>query len=546
MLRNIYKIGAFGEKRMRGKIESILICKVCKGSEEIRGKVRFCGSKMVKTIALLLSIILICLVVGCTDSGETEIKDIEIDMDILRPTGSGDSTDNDRNDGNGEGVMWEMPHTGHINFPSCDYAKYVMGIDREAFVGETLTVVGVSFVLDSLARQYMNENPGVTIEITCIIGATGHPDEINELRREIEGEFMTGGGPTLAESFIIDFGNPDIRERLIDWYTIMGADPNFRQEDWLTNVFKAQAMDGHLYAFPREFNFYFTTINTIVTDYKDLWGDREHVTFIELMEMHQGLPLDNPLLFERNFDIQWFLLFSLDNFMDYESGWVDFDNETFIESISYARDITCPESMFGGWQGSDIVRPSEEEEMSGQYFFNIRPASIMHQYLFNFETPLIFGEVTPIVNNDNDLIVIGGEGLVLNANATPIQQALAWDFINFISVSNAPGRTDFFGLPTNIETFYAYLERIVADLMFRLPQYGWRIDCEAAAFEDLVRQLTPIVSMPMAIHAMPAGAFNVFNEALELFHDGEVSAEQTAADIQRQVVQIKEDMGKIQ
>ena len=52
--------------------------------------------------------------------------------------------------------------------------------------------------------------------------------------------------------------------------------------------------------------------------------------------------------------------------------------------------------------------------------------------------------------------------------------------------------------------------------------------------------------MSMADVAFPAGVFNVFNEALELFHDGEVSAEQTATDIQRSVMRIMEEVGKIE
>ena len=540
---------------MRKKVRYKSFSIECNKIKFLYSQARIGTSRIVKTVALLMSAILLSLVIGCSDSEEIEIKDIDIDMDILRPTETDDSAENNRGDRNyrnidrGEPATWDISNTGYITFPDCDHAKYVMGISREDFAGETITLVGYEFFLQDLVELYIYENPGVTIEIVDIWEEHRKPYGARRLRERIIEGFEAGEGPVLLDSFALGYLTPCIASYLVDWFTFMGADPDFQQEEWLTNVFIAQSREGHLYEFPREFNFNLATINTTIADYEEIWGDRELVTLIELMELHQALPLTYPFLFERNFNVFSLMIHSLGSFMDYESGWVNFDNEIFTELITYAKDITCPEVMLGRWIGTDIVIPSEEIEMSEQFFFNIRLASTMYQYIVDLGTSLLFGEIVPLVNGHNELLIEVGNSFVLNANATPVQQALAWDFLNFISSYNLLETRAFFGfpgLPTNIETLHLVFAEDISDLSARVTPFGWRIDNEATAVEDLVKQLTPIMSMPMAVNAVPREILNVISEALSLFHDGEVSAEQTAADMQRRVVQIMRETGKIE
>jgi len=506
-----------------------VITKVSEGLISIRSRVRFCYSKMDKIFALLLSVALIIIVVGCSDSEEVDIIDIDIDMELLRPSENGGFVD------------------GNIALPRYDQVRYIVEIDRELFIGETLTIIGDSSI-SGIAGQYAMANPGVAIQVINTDTDEALKDlRGDELRKKISNQLIAGEGPVLIQCHIMDQRIPFMAGHFVDWFQIMEADPHFNQEEWITSVFDALSINGELFSFPSGFSFHLATINTTIPNYRQLWGNRDYITFIELMEIYHSMAETNPLYMDHPFTVYCIINFSWDNFMDFESGWVNFYNETFIELLSYARDYTDYE--LSDWrEGLALMSTAEIDRlMSERYLYSISGNSNMYQYFLDFEVPLLFGEVVPVANKRGEVIIrTNPVSFAMNANAPLVQQALAWDFVKFTAGSDTHSVMEWFGVPINVELFHLYLENTMSLMKTAAEQQGLYIIDKANALNNLASQLNPIISMPMTIdlvQSVPKEIIWIIFEELERFRKDEASAEQTAADIQWRVRRAMEEMG---
>jgi hypothetical protein len=418
-------------------------------------------------------------------------------------------------------------------------ADAIVNPDRSLFYGETLTIaVFTELFLDSIARLYEEKNPGVNIELISFSG------DFWEQRERISVELMAGSGPVLMGSVFIDYLDPRVSHFLVDWLPIMNADPNFNEEDWFMNVFHATKVDGRLPILPMEFVFDMVVANSAVPGLTEALADMDAITVPEMMRLHQEIETGVPLYLDPNFDASWITTFCLDDFIDIETGWVDFDNERFIGLISHAREITNQDKwMFGGWQSSTSVSPQEKLEMSERYFFHTINGNSLFQHIINFDSEHIFTELTPLVNEQGELQMEPWSSYALNANASPVLQALAWDFIQFINnVDNhGPGLINI--MPTNRELFRFSVERNMINDIHIFNDFGWQVAEGTDAEEDLIASLTMFAEMPMTSRGtVPDAILTTIFDILEQFNDGLITAEQAASDLQNRITLIFAEM----
>ena len=167
----------------------------------------------------------------------------------------------------------------------------------------------------------------------------------------------------------------------------------------------------------------------------------------------------------------------------------------------------------------------------------------MHtQYFLNFEEAL-FTEPTPLVNDKNELIVFTGNSYLINANATPAQQDLAWDFIKYIM--QPENNTEIVPLshPTNRALLRHALEYGVQNDIRGFFPGRWNGTMDEAV-EIVYAQMTAYGDMPMVnfmVH--PNVIHDSIAEALRNFRDGLVSAEDTARIMQNQIELMMMEIG---
>ena len=415
---------------------------------------------------------------------------------------------------------------------------------QNPFYGETLTI-GAGWNRAQLTRvvgAYMWANPGVNIEIV------NYGDDWAASIERMGIEMMAGIAPMLIDSTLVDYLNPATAMLLADWLPIMAAAPSFNEDDWFTNVFDAFMADGRLHVFPTNFYYRFVQANYGIAGLVQALEAKDGITTAQMQELHREFgDATTHLYFDMNFNTVRAVLKYLDHFLDIGSGMVDFNNQHFIDLITYSRDITAPGSMLNPldshrWWG---YTRSMEREWAQRYFFLDTLGPIHFHYYLDIDAHRSFVSPTPLTNNYGELIIEVSEGFLLNAGATQIQKALAWDFIYF--VSNYPYdrvQGGWFRMqPTNRNLLRATVERRLPNARASFVRQGWLYqDDEHNDIESVIAQMTAFAEMPMSNVDTPVVISNAIVEVLEQFHDGLITAEQAAIDLQNRVTLIVMEM----
>jgi len=414
-------------------------------------------------------------------------------------------------------------------------------LDR--FRDETLTI---SIFADNFIRPFIHvfmvQNPGVTVDVIDFAGNWERGREQTNL------QLMTGTAPALLDSSFVDYRDPSVARFLIDWFPIMDADPYFNEDDFFMNVFHASAIGGRLYAFPHAFSYTMVTANSTIPGLTQAFeGFGDGITASQLLDLHRQTPTESPMFFERNFDVTWGMWEYLHNFIDMETHWVDFDNQRFIDFIYYAREITSPDTNFGWMTASTVTSQEEEAAWSQRYFFQYTTPRLF-QYLIDFEEDLLFASAIPIVSDHGELVMHTWRAHALNAQATPVQQDLAWEFMRFLAsveshASSNVWRTHIMPVNRNLLRF-AIEREMFNDIDYLTQQYGWRpYGNRDDIIENVITRLTTIGDLPMVSQQAPETIQSIIMEALEDFHFGLVSGEETAQDLQRRITLVMMEMG---
>ena len=446
---------------------------------------------------------------------------------------------------------------------------------QSPFYGETLTV-GVHFnasFLDRVARHYEIRNPGVTIEIINMDPNMGVVSiwqaDLTGVREDMGVQLMAGTAPILIEGFLVDYLNPMTIPFFADWLPIMEADPNFHEENWHMNVFDAMSRDGRLLGFPIAFDLPFGssyfTINSTVPGLADEFAGRQYISLADMMEIHSRVSptLARPMYMTRDFDLLMAVESSIDDFFDFETGRVEFNTPEFINFISHARELTSPGREFAPASMPFFLEVGDRGHMtfSSQRYMFRRVWAVNYESFGVFEEDLFFINPLPYTNQQGELLIAPWRTFALNANATQAQQALALDFLRFVlelrlePLPEAPldARLRVLAmhyLYINTSGTYASPLRSGTRFMFeylpnhyqeRFQELGWQpIDGDwPQAFETMITRAEITKEMPMQdTRYAPDVIRNAVREILRQFHDGLITAEQAANDLQNRVTLI--------
>ena len=431
-------------------------------------------------------------------------------------------------------------------------------IDRQTlFYGQTLTI-GVSangregMRLVPFVNAYMRANPGVNIEFIYLDG------DIERTREQIAVQFMAGTAPMLVPGHHVQYPNMHNHDMFANWFPLMEAHPHFNEADWQMNVFDAFAMDGRLLGLSPTFQYMYVMVNSAVPGLAEATAGRDSITLAEMIELYEHFydPLNSKMIMN-GFDVRWALTgWHTHNFFDFNTGYVNFNNQEFIELITQMRGLTNPHQLLG--HPRQIGRPGDrylELEWSQRYMFR-QATSHPFEYFSIFDENTIFVNPLLVVNDDGELLIHGApsETWLLSAGATPIQRALAMDFILFIAGNendtlrleslfspaagflNAPWFPS--GAPVNRYLLYRDGNFAFANMLNQLfINNNWRLaGTQEEADEKIFARMHTAAEMPMArpFHA-PWLITDLINEHLELFNSGLQTAQQTAENLQNSV-----------
>ena len=405
---------------------------------------------------------------------------------------------------------------------------------------EVLTIaVLVDWVIRPVAERFVQENPGTRIEIISFNSAFFDMD-LDTPRSQMAVELMAGGGPVLIESWVLDTLDSRVFPFMVDWFTVMDTDPEFKESDWFMNVFHALTIDGKLYQFPVEFLYESVAANGAIPGLLDVFLGRDSVTVTEMMQIYRELITYSPKIIAPTFSPRWLTPFYIGEFLDMETATADFNNRQFIDFISDAFDARDT-------IGIGTFDIAEEAHWSSDYIFSVVSPGNSIDHFLDFTVGSVFTGAIPLVDAEGNLIVSSNSSFVLNAaNSTPAQRTLAWDFIMFMMEPGNQPAMPIFQQHVNRNLMRHSAEQFFRNRMEQYRHLGWQLAVtEYEALERIIERMTSIGEMPMTRRgaAVPQLIQETISEALHLFEDGLATAEQTAQFLQSRITLILMEMG---
>ena len=106
--------------------------------------------------------------------------------------------------------------------------------------------------METIIQDFTALHPGVTIDL---VKAGGENDvrSLDDYGTQTVVELMSGGGPDLVDMAGFSVWKCARSGLLCDLYTFMDRDPEFRREDYYTNVWEGKEYQGGLYSMPCSF-----------------------------------------------------------------------------------------------------------------------------------------------------------------------------------------------------------------------------------------------------------------------------------------------------
>jgi len=405
--------------------------------------------------------------------------------------------------------------------------------------GTTLTVSNSAAWMgfDHFARMYMDQNPGVTIIVDDFGG------DFMAYFEQIPLRLMAGTADDLIDAGGLDLRDPSTQMLLADWFPVMRADPTFNEDDFFMSVFDAFARDGRLFNLPTAFSPTRIAVNTTVPGLYDAIAGRQTITLSDMHELHQQF--GEGRFIHDSYDAPNALQWNIHNFMNFDARTANFNTPEFIAFITEAQAMTHPEKAFGYTHSSNVYDPERMTLNSHRYLFQQQFNAEVYQFLMPFEEQLTFSGRMYQANERGQILINSFPSYAINGRATPEVQALAWSFIRFtMDYNNHIPDFDagFFPWVNQISVYRPLLrfalEGAIPGWMEHFEEeFGWRpVLSPEDAVEHVYQIKSELANMPLADGLYYNNAVNsIIWEVMQQFHDGLVTAEQAAADLQNRV-----------
>jgi multiple sugar transport system substrate-binding protein len=487
-------------------------------------------NRLISIVILYLLTVLLFFTAGC--SGKTD----DINVDNLNT-----ETPNE--------IASDTPGKAPVNSP---IYQSPFQTPSQASGKQTLTIAqwrDEIFGLEAAAKEFEKLHPGVEI----IVQTSG--GDLDKHILQLNTQLMAGGGPDIMEAT----GLRDIKKfesgYFADYYALMKSDPGFNEEDYYMNVFEGLAYRNKLFIFPTFFRYDIIGINNTIPEVLvNSYRQYDTITYRQMLDVYSGLPNNSGLYLDSNTDAILAINNSLMSFVDFENKTCNFNSDYFIELITDLKNTTNPQRAADGKLGeykAVSLNLAEQEVYAQRYLFQ---TGDIVEFLFGAQIQIADSKLYPLFNpfaekevfthfipqtDDNSRIILRPFKSFYISEASKNKE-LAWEFIKFLTTPEANKDTKIYACPVHRELFK---DRVPA----KLTQYidSWR---NAAAFDEstgqvverIMAQIERYNEMPMKYHAILSSeggpAYVMLEETLLSFHNGILSAEQAASQLQNKMM----------
>lgn len=324
--------------------------------------------------------------------------------------------------------------------------------------------------------------------------------------------------------------------------------------DYLENVFKACEVDGKLNSMILSFTLY-----TLVAKNQYV-GDEPGWTFEEMMDTIRNLPegMEAFMEYSRDNILEYMFTYSMDTFVDWNTGETHFNEPAFIEFIEYLA--TCSERSYWSRMYPDDQYGGEyeyDEELEKEYNIKYQLRFYKDYSLFYMASLSSFSRIMGIRSQfaSSDITFIGyptndensnGATIVPQAelaiSAQSLAQKEAWSFIKFV-LEDKEYAESLWTFTPNINTLnelkqqakdeYTYYEQTEDDLAWYKEYYSeeyyeYMLKRNQPLDESTLDQTMELLRGAYKVQRNDSSLLDIITEELSAFFAGTRSAEETA------------------
>jgi len=443
-------------------------------------------------------------------------------------------------------VLLDMPHM--VYTPTEIVNVIDEGEDNYTLQTLSISMLNTAFSnhMPRFVNMFMEQNHDVLIEIDVFMTGYVGTDFMTGFIDQMTLRLMAGEADDLIFTWgrNIDYRPLVARGLIADWFPIMRADPEFDEGDYYMNVFKAASREGGLYGFPTTFRYEMIAANNNVPWIAEDLRNRNTITTADMLEIAREMSAVDDMNLHWGFNVFAGMWRQVHSFVDFENGIVKFDSPYAIDYLEAAREFTNFEMI-----SSDRLlghNPAGFAQLASNYYFiNFHNRFNYHyRFLLPFVNELEFSGHVPLGDDEGNVLIFPQDMFILNANIPAETKALAWEFIKFMQ---NPDNHELGAWDSTVPSFSVYRPLMHTYLETRLPRYisyfagayAWNIPGSySEAIESVIQTVEQIHIMPMREHVFwgqHPEIHDIFNEVLEEFHNGLITAEQAAANLQSQI-----------
>lgn len=387
------------------------------------------------------------------------------------------------------------------------------------------------YYIEEAAEKFKLTHPGVTINITKF------DNDYTKYISQISTALMAGSADDLLDGSGLAFTDPATVKLLADFYPVMRDDPSFNESDYYMNVFKALEYNGGLYTYPTCFGYELNVVNTLVSDkLTENYAKYTSVNPFDLLDLRSSVPEGSGYYYSDSFDVMVAVMRVMDAFVDYDKKTCDFNNPRFINFLTQAKAATEPGKMLGYTYGSNVYAPEAEAEQSQKYLY-LGISSSVYQYLFEYENGPVFTNPIPVTNERGEMSISPLKNFCISAKS--LNQALAWEFIKSMSALESNDYESGYVFIPDIPVYkplfqYKMENELPGWVDYFKTECGWRLSGqEDTQIAEAIAKMDAFASLPVSY--TQSAYYGIISDTLEQFHNGNLSAEQCAQEIQNKI-----------
>jgi hypothetical protein len=340
----------------------------------------------------------------------------------------------------GRAVMASSEWTGERNVSSLSILTRVPDEELQEEIILRLGCVYVDYSLRSAVIRYNKQNTGVRVTMVDYSSYNNEDNEWNGAVTQFNNDIATGKVPDIVllnaqmpvESYLRKNTFVDLTAYIDD------EEKGISRSKYLTNVWDASMTNGKQNSL-----IYTFSLNTMLAK-SEIVGTEPGWTFDDMMKAIHSLPDGARAFYEYSRDniIDNFFQYSMDSFINWETGETYFDTPGFIDFVKYLK--TCPEKSYWDERYGDNNEYDAERDRAFEEEYSLRYKNNMALFQLGW-----FSDFTAYLNVRNemgtkDVTAIGyprqgeGNGCVIVPNielaiATKSQaKDQAWEVLKYL------------------------------------------------------------------------------------------------------------------